>query len=197
MRDDAVADWEAGGGEKKTFKQQRRDVSSWYHGVPDLATEVGLLAWKHRSETPIVGVTTSMIFDAEGAATQVSVMPRSFWDEDPRFIDTFNEAMREMIRMFINSADFSPDAHYVVVFDMKRSVPHTENVHTMAYAKGILRGVEFVDALTSVATMPEDLAAAIAWCKDRLPTNNPIMDHFERQTAVHGSSRALHNQVAF
>jgi hypothetical protein len=84
MRDDAVADWEAGGGEKKTFKQQRRDVSSWYHGVPDLATEVGLLAWKHRSETPIVGVTTSMIFDAEGAATQVSVMPRSFWDEDPR-----------------------------------------------------------------------------------------------------------------
>jgi hypothetical protein len=33
---------------------------------------------------------------------------------------------------------------------------------TMLYAKGILGAVEIVDALTSAATTPEDLAAAIA-----------------------------------
>jgi hypothetical protein len=119
-------------------------------------------------------------------------------------LNTFDEDMREMIRMFINSADFSPDAHFVVLLDIKHSVPHTENVHTMAYAKGILRGVEFVDALTSVATMPEDLAAAIAFykvMKKSLSTTHdqlhPITDCFERQAAAQGPSRALCNQVAY
>jgi hypothetical protein len=66
----------------------------------------------------------------------------------------------------------------------------------MVYSNDTLRAVELVDALTSAATAPEDFAAAIAWCKDKF-SNHSITDIFERQAAAHGSSRALHNQVAF
>jgi hypothetical protein len=150
--------------------------------------EVALLAWK-----PVVVVTTSLIYDAEGIATQVSVMPRSHWDEDPRF----PEATREGIHTLISSANFSPDAQYVVIFDIKHSVPQINYLVTMVYAKGLLRAVEIVDALTSAATAPEDLAAAIAYLKDSLSSNRPFTDHFEHQAAAHGSSRALHNQLAY
>ena len=162
--------------------------------------EVGLLAWKHRSESPVVVVTTSPIFDAEGVATQVSVMPRSFWDEDPRFLDTFPEGMRGSIRMAINGANCFPDARYVLIRDIRHSVQRGMHFAVWVYANGILRGVEFVDALTSAATTPEDLAAAIAWFKDKCLTQDqfrPITENFERQAAAHGSSRALHNQVAY
>ena len=165
-REDAVADWEASGGEKKRYNQDTRDDSSWYDGVPGLATEVGLLAWKHRSESPVVVVTSSLIFDAEGVATQVSVLPRSFWDEDPRFVDTFDEDTRERIRMHISADIFSPEAHYVAVFYIKHSIPLSICAASMDLNKGILGGVEIVEALTSAATTPEDLAAAIAFCKD-------------------------------
>jgi hypothetical protein len=169
-----------------------------------LVNEVGLLAWKHRSESPVVVVTTSPIFDAEGAATQVSVMPRSFWDEDPRFLDTFPEGMRGSIRMAINGANCFPDARYVLIRDIRHSVQRGMHFAVWVYANGILRGVEFVDALTSAATTPEDLAAAIAWCKDMknsLSTTqyqlHSITDYCERQAAAHGPSRALCNQVAY
>jgi hypothetical protein len=192
VRDKSVADWEAsGGGNKKTYKQASRDMMNWYRGVPGLGNEVCLLAWKHRSESPVIRVTAIMI--EEGAA-HVSVMPRSFWDEDPRFIETFDEDMRERICMDIDGADFSPDAHYVVLLDMKDSVPHVVSNATLFFQlepQGILRAVEIVDALTSAATTREDLAAAIAWCKGRiLTTSRFIPDYFERQAAAHGPSRA-------
>jgi hypothetical protein len=169
--------------------------------VPGLDSEVALLAWKHRSESPVIFVTTSAIFDAKGGATQVFVMPRSFWDEDPRFLDTFSEDVRESARMNIDAADFSPDTNYVVVLDIKHSVPPSIIVGTWVYTNAALRAVEIVDALTSAATTPEDLAAAIAWFKDKMCLTQdqfrPITDYFERQAAAHGSSRALHNQVAY
>ena len=62
---------------------------------------------------------------------------------------------------------------------------------TMLYAKGILGAVEIVDALTSAATTPEDLAAEIAYFKDKCLTQDqlrPIIEHFERQAAAHGPS---------
>ena len=71
---------------------------------------------------------------------------------------------------------------------------------TMLYAKGILGAVEIVDALTSAAATPEDLAAAIAYLKDRCLSGaqfHSITDHFERQAAAHGLSRGLHNQLAY
>jgi hypothetical protein len=128
---------------------------------------------------------------------EVSVMPRSFWDEDPRFIENFNEFIHENVRMDIDGADFSPDAHYIRILYISQSVPRTVDVSIMAYANGIHRAVEIVDALTSAATTPDDLAAAIAWCKGLFSTNNPMVDSFEHQAAAHGSYRALHNQVAY
>jgi hypothetical protein len=127
-------------------------------------------------------------------------MPRSSWDEDPRFLDTFPENVREGIRTVVSVANFSPDTEYVVVRHIrhiKHSVPQSMDNVVLFYAKGALRGVELVDALTSAATTPKDLAAAIAWCNRQLSTNNPIMDHLERQAAAHGPPRALHDQVAY
>jgi hypothetical protein len=96
--------------------------------------------------------------------------------------------------MDINGADFSPDAHFVIVIDVTHSVPHEMGSATMIYDQGLLRGIEIVDALTSATTTPGDLhAAAIAWCKEHGVSTN----HFERQAAAHGPSRALHNQLAF
>jgi hypothetical protein len=115
MRDNAVAGFEADGGDKKHFKQQDRDVTSWYHGVPGLANGVGLLAWTHHSDSSIVVVTASTISYVEGVSAQVSVMPRSIWDEDPRFLDTFTDDIRESIRMGMHGADFCPDKHYVTI----------------------------------------------------------------------------------
>jgi hypothetical protein len=66
--------------------------------------------------------------------------------------------------MDINGADFSPDAHFVIVIDVTHSVPHEMGSATMIYDQGLLRGIEIVDALTSATTTPGDLhAAAIAW----------------------------------
>jgi hypothetical protein len=200
MHDKAVATFEARGGDKSKYDHGKNDSKNWYFAVPGLANEVALLAWKHRSESPIVVVTTSPIFDAKGVATQVSVLPRSFWDEDPRFTETFCEDMRESIRMNIDGANFSPDTHYVVVIDIKHSVPQRMNIISVVYGSNVQRAVEIVDALTSAATTPEDLAAAIAWFKDKCLTQDqfrPITENFERQAAAHGSSRALHNQVAY
>jgi hypothetical protein len=201
MRDKSVAGFEASGGDKsKIFDRGRNDNISWYHGVPGLTSEVSLLAWKHRSESLIVVVTTSAIFDVEGRAARVSVMPRSSWNEDPRFLDTFPDDVREGARMYIDSAEFSLDAHYVVVLDINHSGPRNLNVITMVYTNDALRHIEIVDALTSAATTPEDLAAEIAYFKDKCLTQDqlrPIIEHFERQAAAHGPSRSLHNQLAY
>jgi hypothetical protein len=76
--DKSVSAWERSrGGDEKSINQQSRDMDSWYRGVPGLENEVALLAWKHRSKSPVIVVTTSPIFDAAGVATQVSVLPRS------------------------------------------------------------------------------------------------------------------------
>jgi hypothetical protein len=144
-------------------------------------------------------VTDSTTFDAEGGAAQVSVLPRSFWDEDPRFLETFPEDMRENIRVHFDRANFSPDAHYAVLLYMKDTVPRQSSVYFLKDLQGILRADEIADELTSAATTPEDLAAAIAYFKDRCLTQDqfrPITDYFERQAAARGPSRALHNQVA-
>jgi hypothetical protein len=161
-----------------------------------LATEASLLAWRHRRESPIVVVTTPSIFDAEGVATQVSVMPRSYWNEDPRFIETFSEDIRDTVRMYINGAKFSMEEDYILIRRVT-SVPPLVSFVVVAYAMGVQHAAEIVDALTSALTMPEDLSAAIAWCKGMLnPANIVMLDWLERQGAANGSSRALHNQVA-
>jgi hypothetical protein len=118
-RDKAEAAWEASGSQHKggSYKQGMRDATSWYFAVPGLGNEVSLLAWKHRSESPVVLVTTSPIFDAEGRGAQVSVMPRSSWNEDPRF----SENMRENIRMVFGGANFSQTSSLLTLRHRYRS----------------------------------------------------------------------------
>jgi hypothetical protein len=70
----------------------------------------------------------------------------------------------------------------------------------LSHAKEIRRAVEIVDALTSAATTHDDLAAAIAYFKDKSLTQDSfraVADHFERQDVAHGPSRALHDHIAY
>jgi|AntAceMinimDraft_5_1070358.scaffolds.fasta_scaffold10102_2 hypothetical protein len=40
-------------------------------------------------------------------------MPRSFWDEDPRFLDKFDSTQRESLRDRFNASSFCPRIDYV------------------------------------------------------------------------------------
>jgi hypothetical protein len=80
--------------------------------VPGLINEIELMAWTHRSQAPIIVAIASDI-DVDGSAIQVAMIPRSFWDEDPRFLDAFTAAQREGIRTLFGEASFSASTDYV------------------------------------------------------------------------------------
>ena len=61
-----------------------------------MTNEVELLAWSHRSKAPII-VAIASDTDVDSSTIRVQMIPRSFWDEDPRFLDAFTAAEYEGI----------------------------------------------------------------------------------------------------
>jgi len=78
----------AQGGQPKDFNQSVDDLRSRFLKVPGLTYEIELMAWTHRSQTPIIYALASDT-DVDGSTIRVEMIPRSFWDENPRFLDTF------------------------------------------------------------------------------------------------------------
>jgi hypothetical protein len=72
----------------KNFNQQSDDPLSWFEKVPGLKNEIELMAWSHRSQAPLIFAVAPNT-DAGGRTVRVQMIPRSFWDENPRFLDTF------------------------------------------------------------------------------------------------------------
>jgi hypothetical protein len=175
-----------------------------------LIVEMALMAWSHRSKAPII-VALASDTDYDGSAIRVEMIPRSFWDEDPRFLDTFTAAQREGIRMMFGESSFPSSTRYVSVLrygNQKGTITFTT---TRGFqANGPVRAVDIVEALTA-ATRPEDLAEAFAWFEDALqaqPAAQEILQVIRnRDTTVHGSTaprasvliptRALNNEVAY
>ena len=160
---DCLAAFVARGGRTKDFNQSCDDRQSWFHEVPGLTNEIELMAWSHRSQAPIIYVYTSDA-DVDGSSIRVQMIPRSFWDEDPRFLDTFTAAEREVIRMRFGEASFSASEEYVCVL---RGTTFTLVAKRLFEANGPVRAVQIVEALTA-ATKPEDLADAFAWLENVL-----------------------------
>ena len=164
--------------------------------------EIALMAWSQWSQAPIITASASDT-DVDGSTTRVQMIPRSFWDEDPRF---FTATQREGIRTRFGQSSFSSNTKFVIVF----RYAHMAFTITSAFqANGLIRAVEIVEALTA-ATEPEDLADAFAWFEDTFPAQD-IQLYLQtirlRATLVHGCTtlqgsiptpnRALNTEMAY
>jgi hypothetical protein len=158
----------AQGGRAKDFNQSSDDLRSWFDRVPGLINEIELMAWTHRSQAPFICASASDT-DVNGITVRVEMMPRSFWDEDPRFLDTVFTADREWIRLIFGEASFSASTAYVCMIQTERQgKPRRWNITTETFrANGPVCAVKIIDALTA-ATRPEDLADAFAWYENVL-----------------------------
>jgi hypothetical protein len=200
----------AQGGRAKDFNQSVDDLWNWFQKVPGFANEIELMAWTHRSQAPIIYALASNT-DIDGSKVRIAMMPRSFWDEDPRFLDTFSTADRDGIRMMFGEASFSASTKYMSMLCAERQgKPRQAHITTFTFqADGPILVVKIVDASTA-ATRPEDLADAFAWFESRLlehDAHNQIQfirhraRSLHRCTALQGSApvltRALNTEVAY
>ena len=115
----ALAVHVAQGGRRQDFNEMRRDifndVMSWFKAVPGLMHEIQLLAWAHRDERPFIHAVSSSQSDADGSGVHVEMIPRSFWDADPRFLETYPAMLRYQLRLVFGPPSFCPTKQYFVV----------------------------------------------------------------------------------
>jgi hypothetical protein len=178
------------GGRAKDFNQSSDDLRSWFHKVPGLTNEIELMAWTHRSQEPIIYASASDT-DVDGNTIRVAMIPRSFWDEDPLFLDTFSTAQREWIS---GEASFSPSTKYLCMLNAaeRQGKPRQAIITNRTFqADGPIRAVKIIDALTA-ATRPEDLADAFAWFENKLTEQDA---HKQLQFIRH-RARSLHGCTA-
>ena len=102
----SLAAFVAMGGRTKYFNRSSDDIQSWFRNVPGLDNEIELIAWSHQSQAPII-VALASDTDVDGSTIRVQMIPRSLWDEDPRFLDTFTADAREEIRTRFAVSTFS------------------------------------------------------------------------------------------
>jgi hypothetical protein len=210
-RDEGLAAYEAGGGRKQDYNQMQRDVESWFERVPGLINEIQLLAWTHRGESPFIHAIATDQSNADGSDIRVEMIPRSFWDEDPRFLKTYSDGYREQLRHQFYEASFSSSKQYLFMLTTTYpdGKPRLSILSWSRFNDTIIRGPDIAEALTT-ATKAADLADAFAWFEDMCPSNKAQMLRQiikERASSVHGDtpmqgsvpdpSRALNNEVAY
>jgi hypothetical protein len=190
----------------------QRDAVSWFMAVPGLINEIQLLAWAHRGESPFIRAIAKSQSNADGSDIRVEMIPRSFWDEDPRFLETFSERGREQLRHRFGEASFSTSNTYLYM--LTTTYPDGESGLSIFLSSGFndtttIRGAEIAEALTT-ATMAEDLADAFAWVENVYSSEEAqkVLQHIRnRASSVHGDTtmqgsvpgpcRALNNEVAY
>ena len=210
-RDKALAQHEAQGGRGQDFNKMKRETLSWFDNVPGLSNEMHLLAWEHRDESPLIHASsTNWSEDTEGSKVRVEMIPRSIWDEDLRFLDTY-PTHREQLRQIFDHSSFCPNTRFVCMASMQNSEDTTVFHFTTIrdFRDEVVRGAEIVEALTAT-TRDKDLASAFTWFENGLQRDHAqgtltFITH--RATTIHGSitpdgsvpvpSRALNNEVAY
>jgi len=208
----ALAAHVAQGGRKQDYNQMRREVSDdvekWFEAVPGLVNEIVLLAWSHRGDSPFIHASASDLSDAAGSDVRVEMVPRSFWDEDPRFLETFPSIIRGQLRQAFDEVSFCPTKKYVYIMTMQTL--QFRRYYMFDFSVNCIRGVEIVGALTA-AIRAEDLADAFAWIESTWSSHvaaQDMLQHIRDRarllhgiTLTHGSvpvpSRALNNEVAY
>jgi len=210
-RDEGLADYEARGGRKQDFNQMRRDAVSWFERVPGLINEIQLLAWAHRGESPFIRATATSRSNVNGSDIRVETIPRSFWDEDPRFLETYTDRFRDQLRHQFDKASIcsSQELSYLLTTIYPDGGPDVSVFNWRSVDNTTIRGAEIAEALTT-ATKAEDLTDAFAWFEDvYLPeAAQEVLQHIRnRASSVHGDtsmqgsvpgpSRALNTEVAY
>jgi hypothetical protein len=208
-RGEALAGYEARGGRKQDFNQMTRDVASWFIAVPGLLNEIQLLAWTHRGESPFIFANATNQSDADGSDIRVEMMPRSFWDENPR--TTASNSDVEQLRHHFGEASFCSNKKYMYM--LMRTYPDGNRGGFPCFSNWfddkIIRGAEIAEALTT-ATKAEDLADAFAWFENVYPSEAAqvvCQNIRKRASSLHGDttlrgsvpgpSRALNIEVAY
>jgi hypothetical protein len=151
-----LAAFVAGGGRTQNFNQNNNDILSWFQDVPGLMNECELMAWSHRNQAPIISIVASDA-DVDSSTIRIQMIPRSFWDEDPRFLDTFTAAAREGMRMRFGESSFSSSTKFVCVlrYEAQGTQGSTLILLRAFQANGVIRATEIVEAMTS-AMRPDD-----------------------------------------
>jgi hypothetical protein len=169
-RAEALADHEARGGRIQDYNQIKRDAVSWFEAVPGLINEIQLLAWVHRGESPLIRTIATSQSDADGSDIRVEMIPRSFWDEDPRFLNSYSDLLREKLIHTFGEATFGSSKTFVSVLTTiyLNGSPNASFTFSGDFDDKLIRGVEIVVALTT-ATKSEDLADAFAWFENTFP----------------------------
>jgi hypothetical protein len=130
------------------------------------------MAWTHRGKSPLIDACATNWSDPEGSKDRVKMTPRSFWDEDPRFLDSYTEIFHEALRQKFGESLFCPDIRYMLLRTMRYNddMPGLLVLHSRTFDHIIIRGAEIVEALTA-ATKAEDLADAFDWFDNALPSD--------------------------
>jgi len=140
--------------------------------VSGLLSEIQLLAWAHHGESPFIRTIAVSQSDADGSDIRVEMIPRSFWDADPRFLETYTDTDREQLRQFFDDASIRT-THFM------HSLGHTPTAsrELPSYHRAVwhlddklIPGVEIAEALAT-ATKVEDLADAFAWFETAYPSD--------------------------
>uniref|UniRef100_A0A7S0SFY9 MYND-type domain-containing protein n=1 Tax=Mantoniella antarctica TaxID=81844 RepID=A0A7S0SFY9_9CHLO len=208
-RGEAMATHLSSGGLEKDFNKARLNFVGQFLKVPGLSCELTLLAWRVRSEAPVIIVSTSKS-DVDFSRSRIRswVVPRRIWDEDQDFTDNssirWRKSWRTNVRQIYDGSSFCPDKQFVCVFVVD-DVSKTVDIN---FSDNILRGVEIVAALTA-ATTAEDLANAFAWMRASPAVHaSKFMQSLQHRAAsFYGStgptgsipdpSRAINNEVAY
>jgi hypothetical protein len=210
-RGEALANHEARGGRRQDYNQMQRATESWFIAVPGLLNEIQLLAWAHRSESPFIRAISTSRSDADSSDIRVETIPRSFWDEDPRFLEMCFDGFREQLRHQFGLASFcsGKEFSYVLTRTYPDGSPEGSTCYSGRFDEKIIRGTEIAEALTA-ATKAEDLADAFAWFESAYPSEvaEGLLRHIrDRASSVHGDttlqgsvpdpSHALNIEVAY
>jgi hypothetical protein len=204
---EALASHEARGGRKKDYNQMNRDTLVWFSKIPGLKNEMEILAWKHRTEAPVVHAHTVQS-DTDGSGMRVDMIPRRIWEEDPCFNGTDSNGFGARLQqIFSDTYSFCADKDYVCELSIRNN--EFSQLVFGSFNHTTMRGAEIVEALTA-GTGAKDLIDAFAWIESQFPAHTAqgmLQTMRTRAIIMHGSTtlvasvpvpnRAINNEMAY
>jgi|AntAceMinimDraft_1070359.scaffolds.fasta_scaffold20101_2 hypothetical protein len=143
------------GGRKQDFYQKIRDAGRFSASVPGLTTKVYLLAWAARSEVdPVIHMVTSTFpDDIDGSKTQITMMPRRLWDDDPSFLDNYfsdSDAFRVRLRELFGQSSFDTNTSFTCLTRMSHQGKRKFGTLTQeGFNDEVICGAAIIEALTA------------------------------------------------
>jgi hypothetical protein len=99
------------GSAAKSLKRDHAALASWFEVVPGLRDKVQFLGWKHRKESPLIGVSSPSL--RVDSVPEVVVSPRTEWDGP--------WPVAPATRAFYARSDFQQDKTFVVCISIASS----------------------------------------------------------------------------